>query len=405
LTGSWSGSSLRHRPLAAWVVALLVFVLACGGPLPSNAPTSRSPGTSPASSTTSGLHDYYWWFEIHWTAEQRPGAMPDVAWEPITSATLAMGRLDGESIGEIVRTFPDPKPFVSFRSLEPFARRIDRDGVAFGYFDGGRSRVELVDAESGESEVLFESKRPVHNAVVSRDRSTLYAVLLDTLARTEAGVWAFDLATGDSEGQMLLPASRFDPEKGGLIEELYLTPDGSSLVVRDCYRECRVRVVDLTNGTVRTVAQKLPAGTSAYGLTNQDIVFDANCELPCPLLALDLGTGQQSPVGWECSTATIVDSNEGPLVVSDGHTDSCRGGLRVVVSLMDGVTVPVPVFKTDVADAALVRLGDQFDALLPEGTFLVAVGSTPVGEQPRGFPLLIDAISGSKIPLEELRSK
>lgn len=397
--------NLRHRTvLAARAVALLVALVACAGPLPASAPTSRSPGPSPASSTTSGLHDY-WWFEIHWTAEQRPGANRDVAWEPIISATLAMGRLDGEPIGDTVRTYPDPKPFVSFRSLEPFARRIDRAGVAFGYFDGGRLRVESVDADSGESKVIFESERPVHNAVVSRDRSTLYAVLLDTLARTEAGVWAFDLASGDTEGQMLLPATRFDPEKGGLIEELYLTPDGSSLVVRDCYRECRVRVVDLANRKVRTLAQKLPAGTSAYGVTNQKIVFDANCELPCPLLALDLGTGRQSPVGWECSTATIIDSNEGPLVVSNGHADSCRGGLRVVVSLMDGVTELVQVFETDVADAALVRLGDQFDALLPEGTFLVAVGSTPVGEQPRGFPLLVDAISGRVIPLVELRSK
>jgi hypothetical protein len=383
---------------------MLVAVLACGGPLPSSAPTSRSPGTSPAFSPTSGLHDY-WWFEIHWSAEQRPGAKPDVAWEPITSATLAMGRLDGEPIGETLRTFLDPKPFVSFRSLEPFAHRIGRDGVAFGYFDGVRSRVESVDAESGESEVMFESERPVHNAVVSRDRNTLYAVLLDSLARTEAGVWAFDLASGDKEGHMLLPATRFDPEKGGLIEELYLIPDGSSLVVRDCYRECRVRVVDLANGKVRTLAQKLPAGTSAYGVTDQKIVFDANCELPCPLLALDLRTGQQSPVGWGCSTAIVIDSNEGPLVVADGHADSCRGGLRVVLSLMDPVTEPVQIFETDVADAALVRLGDQFDALMPMGSFLVAAGSTPVGEQPRGFPLLIDAISRSTIPLVELRSK
>lgn len=382
----------------------MVAVLACGGPLPPSAPTSRSPGPSPTTSTTNGLHDF-WWLDIHWAAEQRPGAKPDLAWEPITSATLAMGRLDGEPIGEFVRTYPDPKPFESFRSLEPFARRIDRDGVAFGYFDGRRSRVELVDAESGVSEVLFESERPVHNAVVSRDRSTLYAVLLDTLARTESGVWAFDLTSGDTEGQMLLPATRFDPEKGGLVEELYLTPDDSLLVVRDCYRECRIRVVDLTNGKVRTLAQKLPAGTSAYGVTNQKIVFDANCELPCPFLALDLTTGQQTPVGWGCSAATVVDSTDGPLLVSSGHAGSCRGGLRVIVALMDPITEPVQIFETDVADAAPVSLGNQFDAFLPDGSFLVAIGSTPVGEQPRGFPLLIDAISGSTIPIEELRSK
>jgi hypothetical protein len=315
-----------------------------------------------------------------------------------------MGRLDGDPIGELVRT-ADPKPFVSFRSLEPFAHRIDRDAVVLGYFDGRRSHIESIDADSGKGDVLFDSGRPIHNALVSRDPSTLYTVLLDPEARTEAGVWAFDLASGDTEGKMLIPASRFDPEIGGLIEELYLSLDDLSLVVRDCYRECRVRVVDLATRTVRTLAQKLPVGTSAHGLTDQKIVIDANCELPCPLLALDLDTGQQTPVGWECSTAVLIDSTEGALVVSDGRPDSCLGGLRIVASPMNAPTRPIQVFETDVADASLVSLGDQFDALLPEGTFLVGIGSTPLGEQARGFPLLIDAPSGTAIPLQELRSR
>jgi hypothetical protein len=387
-----------------FVGALMIAVFACGEPVASTS-ISQSPDEGSTPGATGALHAF-WWFDINWTAEQRPGAEPDIAWEPITSTTLAMGRLDGEPVGELLRPFADPKPFTSFRSLEPFAHRIAREGVVFGYFDGARSLVEWVDPTTGEGDVILVSERPIHNALVSRDRSTLYAVLLDTEARTEAGVWAFDLASGDTLGHLLVPASRFDPETGGLIEELSLTPDDSLLVVRDCYRECRVRVVDLDGGSIRTLAQKLPAGTSAHGVTDSKIVMDANCELPCPLLAVDLHTGMQTSVGWECSTAVVLDTSEGSLVVSDGEPETCLGDLRIVASRVEPLSEPVEIFHADVADAYLVSLGDQFDALLPDHTFLVAAGSSiPVRDQRQGFPLLIDAATEAVRPVPRLRSK
>jgi hypothetical protein len=314
-----------------------------------------------------------------------------------------MGRLDGTPVAQATRTF-QPRPFVSFRSLEPFARRHAAEGVVFGYFDGVRSVVEWVDPRSGAAETIFQSDAPIHDAVLSRDRKTLYAALLNKTDHREAGVWAFDLPAKGG-GRLLLAATGFDPANVGLLEELFTTPDGSALVVRDCFHECRVRVVDLATHQVRIAARRLPTNTTVWGLTDTEIVYDANCALPCPLSALDLSTGRETPVGWFCSAGVVVGAPEGTFIVADGQPERCANGLRVTVSPLGAPRPPTEVFRANASDVHLVSLGDDFDGYLPEGAVLIAGGSTPVGAQPPGLPLLLDVRSGRTTVIPELRSR
>lgn len=336
--------------------------------------------------------------------------MPDVPWEPVTTVSLALGSLDGQPIGEVRHDLPVPALFHSYQALSPFAHRVGGAGVVLGYFDGATSVVEWVDAGTGAGSVLLRSDRPIHNAVLSADRRTLYAVLLDPVDHTEAGVWSFDLGAGDIKGRRLLPPTGADPEHDGLVEELYLTPDGSTLVARDCFRECRIRVVDVATRAFKTLARKLPMGTQAHGLTDRALVFDANCELPCPLAALDLQTGRITGVGLSCTTGLVLDTAQGDIVLGDGDAAGCfgRGEIRIVAAALTGdppAGAIREVFRSQIREAALIGLGDMFDAFLPDGTFLIATGGSPVSQQPPGLPLLVDVFRGTTTQLPPLRSR
>lgn len=193
-----------------------MLALSCG-PRPASPAIETSPSQVVATDAPAALHGF-WWSDLNWTADQRQGRVPEIPREPIVSTTLAMGRLDGTPTVELRRDFTNLKPFVSFRSLEPFARRVEADGIVFGYFDGAGSVVEWVDASSGQSETIFASDRPIHNVVLSSDRKTLYAVLLDARDHTEAGVWSFDVTEAKPVAVMLARPRGFDPENEGLVE-------------------------------------------------------------------------------------------------------------------------------------------------------------------------------------------
>jgi hypothetical protein len=161
-------------------------------------------------------------------------------------------------------------------------------------------------------------------------------------------------------------------------------------------------VIDLTTDRIRSVVDDLPSGVDVYGVSDREVVYDANCDRPCPAGAMNLATGVTRPVGLICTVAWVVPTTTGGVLVSDGDTNCANDRLKLTAVPLDDPNASRVVYEPVVPGVSLVPSTDEFTASLPDGWFLVGAGYSALGGQPAGLPALAGIESGEVIPLPPL---
>lgn len=212
--------------------------------------------------------------------------------------------------------------------------RVDLDAESFasgplggtvlvGTDDGVASSLALFDLGAGCRWDLATERDVVRHATLSPDRRSVYEHRVDRGSRADIGVWRRPL-DGGAPARMV-GAIEADPRFGPTWRtELTWSADGRTLIIESCGEiACRFRLVG-EDGRARHVAPD-PSVGDAIGLTDDRLVAHGACRgLPCPLLSIEVGTGQTSVLERAAGRAVIGRDGQGrPAVIhevgADGH--------------------------------------------------------------------------------------
>ncbi|MCJ7712428.1 MAG: hypothetical protein MUQ32_16525, partial [Chloroflexi bacterium] len=236
------------------------------------------------------------------------------------------------------------------------------DGVVLvGEDDGTASRLRLLDvSRECETDVGREARAVVRGALLTPDGSAVWEHRVNRVTRVDEGVWRRPVAGGPSA--RVLPGlpedGRFGPT---FVTELSWAADGR-LGVSSCgERVCRTRVMDPSTGRVDAFE-----GTGPLVGVHEDraVVHGACAGLPCPIEAVDLGTGRRTVLVEEAGLASVDGSGAGSLVfeAAAGRLTvlDLGTGRRSTVDADDGL---VPMRRTSAATSG---------AETPGGAVLIA---------------------------------
>ncbi len=208
---------------------------------------------------------------------------------------------------------------------ESFATGPTDGRVVVGTDDGRRSTVSIVDTARGCRQAAGTSADVVRSAVLADDGTTLYEHRVRRGDRADLGIWRRPVGAADATRVLppIEPDARFGPT---WLTELRWA--GRQLVVSTCGEvACRLRLLDPLSGAVRSVSD--PRIGSLVGAFHDRLAVRGACRgLPCPVLAVDPGSGDVTTLDPEAGqVAVTVDPDGGAtLVVADvdGH------GLRAI---------------------------------------------------------------------------
>jgi hypothetical protein len=215
----------------------------------------------------------------------------------------------------------------------------------------------------------------IRHATVEPGGTAIFEFRVDRADRTDLGVWR--RVPGAPAAERVLPPLAPDAAFGPTwLTELGWSTDGRRLVVSSCAEvACRVRILDLDGGRVRTVAD--PRNGSVVGLAGDALVVRGACRgLPCPVARVDVVTGRRAPLDDVAGSVELRrDASGRPVVVVEG-LEGPRA-TRVVDATSGDVGRPVvgpfaPVLGTR----------PELAVELPPGWFTVA---DPTGPQARRF--------------------
>jgi hypothetical protein len=254
-----------------------------------------------------------WWFSIDMG---RAGTQREGGAELVRGFRLQIGSFAGQILSEVNHDFPIEEATADFTAAEPFAEAAGRDRLVYGFFDGQTSEVRVLSVSTGLDASVYETSDVVHFGVLDIKRQAMYVVLLEHESRRDLGVWRLSIAEPHAEPALFLPPADGDPRRTGWFERLWLANDGALLVVRDCSAEgCRIRVADTATGDMVSSGETPGSGLEVYGVTEEVLYFDGNCNRPCPLSAYSLSTGIVERLGNLCTTATVTEGEGGPLLL------------------------------------------------------------------------------------------
>jgi len=313
------------------------------------------------------------------------GPPPDCPANPVTAAGPSTGApwfrleptlVDGARRGQRLDIGRGRAPAWT-RDLDPesFASGPVGGRVVVGTDDGRRSTVSVVDTEAGCSTPIATSTDVIRHATVVPGGSALYEFRVGRVDRADLGVWR--RVPGGREAERVLPPLEPDAAFGRTwLTELGWSTDGRRLWVSSCAEvACRVRILDLDDGSVRTIADPLIG--SVVGLVDDALVVRGACRgLPCPVLRIDLATGRPAVLDATAGAAELRrDVGGRPVVVLDRIDGSSAP--RVIPAAEGDVT-------TTVVGPASRVLGSrpEFGVELPPGWFTVA---DPTGPLTRRF--------------------
>ena len=212
-------------------------------------------------------------------------------------------------------------------AAESFAAGPFGGATLIGTDDGRRSQLSLVDTARGCAWPLIVTSDVVRTATLASDGATLYEFRVDRKTRADLGVWRRMLGGKQGPSRVLPPIeadARFGPT---WITTFVWAEDGRSLAVQSCGEiACRVRILDTRGGGVRRVAD--PALGDVVGLDGDRLVAHGACRgLPCPLLSLDVVTGDTLILDPVAGQAVLSrDADERSIVVHEvgAHGDHLR---------------------------------------------------------------------------------
>jgi hypothetical protein len=320
-------------------------------------PPSCPPPVSAAPSATVGA-----WFSL----------------DPVLDAggTLVGRRLAiGDAGGTIRRLDLPPESFAS----GPVGGR-----VLVGDDDGVRSRLRLVDPGAGCAAELGEEAAVVRGAILARDGRSAWEHRVERTSRADLGVWVREVAGGGA--RPVLPGLAPDARYGPTFETTLDWADDGRLVAATCgVIACRVRVLDPAGGRVEQAGET----GEVIGVAGDRVIARAAClGLPCPIVAVELGTGRRTTLAEGRGFAALGGARGRTLVyeAADG------------LAAMDAPTGR-PVALPDAGGAVPVRGGSAATsgADLPPGWMLLAPGGQLSGPA-SGRGLDVDTATLARLP-------
>jgi len=243
--------------------------------------------------------------------------------------------------------------------------------VLTGSDDGSVSRLEAVDVASGCSWSIGTDRSVIRRATIDPTGAGIYEMRVDRATRADLGVWLRPIAGGPAHQVLAAPAQ--DGRFGRTFStEFTWDLAGDRLAVQSCGEAaCRIRVLDPRGGP--TVSVDAPDLGLLVGFDGDRVVTYGACRgLPCPIVSVDIRTGDRRVLAPAAGPAIVVPTPDGPQLVHEVALASGRG-LRSVATdtgravdlgaIPDGFRLHVPITTNDAA----TRLPDGWVLLAPDG--------------------------------------
>ncbi|HEX5015342.1 MAG TPA: hypothetical protein VFV72_14425 [Candidatus Limnocylindrales bacterium] len=272
-------------------------------------------------------------------------------------------------------------PFVSL----PLDRRL-----AYGYFDGRRSVLALVDLVTGDAKLVSSNDGIYHSAALGRDGSA-YFLLVDTVTREEIGL--FRLRRDEQQPQLLAKRKpEPSPTDGSTV---YVTPRGDRVAILDCAAaQCWLRLYDANDGSPQ--GELRTPHSTVLGVTDDFVVMPAGCFEGCPAAAFSIPSLAEETFGAVCGRARFTfESRIGAITTGRGPDCGGANASDLTSHFVDGGRLDVP--DPSLNGAELVEQTSNDTSELPNGWILVA----PNGQLEAPGPVtLVNAVSGDTIPMD-----
>lgn len=218
---------------------------------------------------------------------------------------------------------------------ESFASGPDRGTVLVGTDDGAHSTLSLFDLGAGCAWRAGTSQDVIRHATLDLDRRAIIEHRVDRHERTDLGIWLRPL-DGGAPTQIITPPDADSRFGRTWRTELAWSDDGQTLIVESCGEvACRFRLAQVPSGARRMIAD--PSVGGLVGLTGDRLIAHGACRgLPCPLLAIEVGTGRTTVLAEAAGRAvTGRDARGRPAVIHEVGAD----GDAISVVLTDGQEV------------------------------------------------------------------
>lgn len=392
------------RRLTLVVLTACLLLIGCGAPPPrSSALSSSSLGPSPpASSDSTGVP---------------PSTPPDLnlgaaGWfrlilntpdeDSLAGFDLDVGTLDGRLTRTVNGRFGPLTPATAFQGALAIAIGPYGDVVFFAFWDGRTSELHAISVTSGADELLLRRDDIIHALAFDARTDSVILLTLDPQTRRDTSLDRIARSHPNEQESIALPG--VGPLAGEQIwTRLWVTPDGSRLVVVDCPSNCHASVLTLQGAAP---VPRFGLGTGdVVDVTDGAIVTLFDCDPPCPATRYDLASGDPEPVGIFCKAGVITRVQGRPALISDWPT---RAGCRDAI---------YNVGRTDIASGEregivqspdrkriIVTIDATQGAAIPDGWFLLGPGGELVGSGDDMLlpPLLVRAEDGSEVQLPPL---
>ena len=292
---------------------------------------------------------------------------------------------------------------------DPTARTLDLAAESFaagpfgrvvlvGSDDGATSRLEALDVGSGCSWAIAEERSIIRRATIAPTGSAIYEVRVDRATRADLGVWLRP-TDGQAPARRILGPLAPDPRFGRTFStEFAWDLAGDRLAVQSCGEvACRTRINSPLGGPPRTL--DAPDLGPLVGLDGDRVVTYEACRgLPCPVVSIDLTSGDRRVLASAAGLAVLVSTPNGARLVHEARLGAGPGLRSVALDTGDASDLgPIP------DDLRLHPSPTQAGSAtrVPRGWVLLAPDGRMPADGRSGRPEFRRIPDGSTVPLDE----
>ena len=253
----------------------------------------------------------------------------------------------------------------------------------------------------------------IYGAAFDHRRQRLFYGLLEPENRRDLGIWALDLGSGETPKRLAAAREPLEDVPGySWNRSLYLTPDGTRLVVRECQSfACAVRVYSASDGRLETEVVGL-RDDAVFGITSHELVGVLTCDPACAISALDLSTGSARTISADpcmLSGSGLIGRVAGgsDLLLVESTGDSACPTRPSVLAQPIGDAVSDLAWRGASAseggqELGLAVRGSRQGYSLPDGWFLLAPAQDlALAASDEGLGArLVDADRGTEVPVD-----
>ena len=281
---------------------------------------------------------------------------------------------------------------------EAFAAGPFGDIVLVGSDEGAASRLHAIDVARGCAWPITDERDVIRRATIDAAGAFIYEMRVDRASRADLGIWLRPMDGTDAARQILGPPPPDDRFGRTFSTDFSWDLAGDRLAVQSCAEiACRTRVIEPRGGPTMTLDD--PGLGQLVGLAGDlAVTYEACRGLPCPIVSIDLRTGERRVLAPAAGLAVVIATVDGTRLVHELGAGTERR-LRSVAP--DGeATLDLGLLPDDLrlhpsavrADAATV---------LPIGWVLLAPDGRLPADATTARPQLRHVPDGSTVPLDE----